>query len=58
MKKVKISKSLVITCREVIREAIEIRKWDPRTINRDEGACRLSPTWSNILEGANGQRRE
>ena len=33
-----------------IREAIEIRKRGPRTINRDEGAFMLSTTWSSILE--------
>nr|XP_049602429.1 uncharacterized protein LOC125984529 isoform X1 [Syngnathus scovelli]XP_049602430.1 uncharacterized protein LOC125984529 isoform X1 [Syngnathus scovelli] len=33
-----------------IREAIEIRKRGPRTINRDEGAYMLSQTWNSILE--------
>ncbi|XP_060765135.1 uncharacterized protein LOC132873505 [Neoarius graeffei] len=36
-----------------IREAIEIRKRSPRTINRDKGAYMLSHTWSAILQGTN-----
>ncbi|XP_060794656.1 uncharacterized protein LOC132897207 isoform X1 [Neoarius graeffei] len=36
-----------------IREAMEIRKRSPRTINRDEGAYMLSHTWSAILQGTN-----
>ncbi|XP_067262791.1 cytosolic phospholipase A2 gamma-like [Chanodichthys erythropterus] len=35
-----------------IREAIEIRKCAPRTMNRDEGAYTLSHTWDVVLEKA------
>ncbi|KAK7896223.1 hypothetical protein WMY93_021548 [Mugilogobius chulae] len=33
-----------------IKEAIEIRKRGPRTLNRDEGAFQLSCTWSSLLQ--------
>ena len=33
-----------------IREAIEIRKRGPGTMNRDEGAYLLSHTWSSVLQ--------
>ena len=32
-----------------IKEAIEIRKRSPKTMNRDEGADMLSHTWSAVL---------
>ena len=34
-----------------IKEAIEIRKWSPKTMNRDEGAYIISNTWSAVLGG-------
>ena len=34
-----------------IKEAIEIRKRGPDTMNRDEGAFMLSHTWTSILGG-------
>ena len=33
-----------------IREAVEIRKRAPRTVNRDEGAYLLSHTWDAVLQ--------
>ncbi|ROL41051.1 hypothetical protein DPX16_0381 [Anabarilius grahami] len=39
-----------------IREAIEIRKRAPRTMNRDEGAYTLSHTWDVVLEKATDSR--
>ena len=33
-----------------VKEAIEIRKRGEDTINRDEGAFLLSPTWDSILQ--------
>lgn len=33
-----------------IAEAMETRRWGPRTLNWDEGAYMFSHTWSNILE--------
>ena len=34
-----------------IKEAIEIRKRTPGTMNRDEGAYMFSHTWSGVLGG-------
>ena len=31
-----------------IKEAIEIRKWSPKTMNRVEGASTLSHTWGAV----------
>ena len=39
-----------------IREAIEIRKRGPRSMNRDEGAYTLSHTWDSVLEKASDSR--
>ena len=33
-----------------IREAVEIRKRAPKTVNRDEGAYQLSHTWDAVLQ--------
>ncbi|KAK7916107.1 hypothetical protein WMY93_011868 [Mugilogobius chulae] len=39
-----------------IREAIEIRKRGPNSMNRDEGAYTLSHTWDSVLEKMPGSR--
>ena len=33
---------------------VEIRKRDPKTVNRDEGAYQLSHTWDTVLQGCPG----
>ena len=40
-----------------IKEAIEIRKRGPDTMNRDEGAFMLSHTWTSILGGGRTHSR-
>ena len=39
-----------------IREAINIRKRGPRSMNRDEGAYSLSHKWDSVLEKASDSR--
>lgn len=48
--------SFAVALKKTNITAIEIRKQGPRTINRDKGAFMLSSTWSNIMQGASGQR--